>query len=108
MLYITMRSNRIDEIQVVRVLDILHRDKSEKFSSHDFIEVYSAEYEDDYIDWLCEYRGTNKAFQTVHSQIARYLSKNARDLQIHKIGNYESETVHGTNGMPMWFAWGAE
>lgn len=103
-----MRSNRIDEIQVVRVLDILHRDKSEKFSSHDFIEVYSAEYEDDYIDWLCEYRGTNKAFQTVHSQIARYLSKNARDLQIHKIGNYESETVHGTNGMPMWFAWGAE
>lgn len=108
MLYITMRSNRIDEIQVVRVLDILHRDKSEKFSSHDFIEVYSAEYEDDYIDWLCEYRGTNKAFQTVHSQIARYLSKNARDLQIHKIGNYESETVHGTIGMPMWFAWGAE
>lgn len=100
----------IDERQIERVLEILRGDNSEKFSSHDFIEVYCAEYEDNYIDWLCEYRGTNKAFQTVHSQIARYLSKNAKDLQptFHKIGNSESETVHGTIGIPMWFAWGAE
>lgn len=98
----------IDERQIEQVLEILRGNNLEKFSSHDFIEVYCAEYEDDYIDWLCEYRGTNKAFQTVHTHIARYLSKNARDLQIHKIGNYESETVHGTIGMPMWFAWGAE
>ena len=52
----------IDERQIEQVLEILRGNNLEKFSSHDFIEVYCAEYEDDYIDWLCEYRGTNKAF----------------------------------------------
>ena len=94
--------------QAKDVLNALQIKKPDGFSTHDFIEEYCSQNEREYIIWLLRKSGSGRAFQTVHSQIGRYLSKNARDLQILKIGNDESETVHGTKGMPMWFAWGAE
>lgn len=97
----------IDERQIERVFEILRGNNLEKFSSHDFIEVYCAEYEDDYIDWLCEYRGTNKAFQTVHSQIGRYLAdlENDPGSIYRRTMRGNSENVHGTIDQPMWWEW---
>ena len=53
------------------------------FDSHEFIKKFSKEFEPDYIEMLCAYKGKG-AFQTVHAQIALFLSQNANILAIVK------------------------
>lgn len=98
----------ITSSQAEIVLGILHRQKPNAFSSHDFIEVYCARYEDEYIDWLNTYRGTGRAFWTVHSQIGAFLSENEGLLmpEYHRTHRADSENVHGTIDQPMWWTWG--
>jgi hypothetical protein len=63
-------------------LEIINNLNNE-FKSHDFLKKYAKRFEREYIDFLSKY-GDNGAFQTVHSQIARFLSDNALLLRIEK------------------------
>lgn len=68
------------------------------FTSHDFIGEYIKRYEYDYIGKLIEYRtpSDNRAFQTVNSEIARFLSENKDELHIRKLGKVKDTNVHHT------------
>jgi hypothetical protein len=89
------------------VLAVLRDKKRGGFSSHDFIEEYCKQNEDRYIDWLVSYRGTGRAFQTVHSLIGRFLSENENHIipKYTRTMRADSENVHGTIDQPMWWAW---
>ena len=69
-------------------------DMPDKFSSHDFIKKFSKKYEENYIDMLYVYK-KRKPFQTVHAQIAKFLSSNVKELGINKSGKCLSEHVFG-------------
>lgn len=103
-----MKDNRISQEVAERVLHALRDKMQTEFSSHDFLKVYCAQDEGNYIDWLERYRESEDAFKKAHAQISYFLSKNIGELQplYHKIGRRKSETVHGTISRPMWFAWG--
>ena len=93
--------------QAEDVLRRLRRRKPREFSSHDFIKVYCSRYEREYIDWLISKSGRGRAFQTVHSQIGRFLMRNEGKISpvyLHTDRN-DSETVHGTIDQPMWWEW---
>ena len=90
------------------VLCELRIKKPSEFSSHDFIEEYCAQYETEYLNWLNEYRGTGRAFQTVHSLIGRFLSENEDSSTLpayRRTHRADSENVHGTIDQPMWWEW---
>lgn len=104
----------IDESQLLRVLASLHRIRvfrEEGFSSHDVIQEYCRQYEIEYLDWLMMYRGMGHAFQTVHKQIGRFLSKKENMvldthrpyLTFERTHPNDSECVHGTIDRPMWW-----
>lgn len=101
----------IEEPQLINVLAALHRRRDFRengFSSHDVIQEYCRRYEIEYLDWLMMYHGTGRAFQMVHKQIGRFLSKYEhrslpRRLAYHRIDRADSECVHGTIDCPMWW-----
>lgn len=64
------------------------------FDSHAFLKLFAKRFEVQYIKFLHE-KGDKSPFQTVHSQIARFLSENQIDLKIIKIGKVKSEDVFG-------------
>ena len=74
-----------------------------EFSSHDFIEKFSQQYEADYIEMLVKYKNSGHAFQTVHSMIALYLSKNMALFNIDKTQKKGSENVHGEIDNIQWW-----
>lgn len=67
------------------------------FDSHEFIDLYRANYEHDYISMLLENDSNlnNTAFQSANSQIAKYLSVNSSELNIEKIDTSDSMNDHG-------------
>lgn len=67
------------------------------FDSHEFIDLYRANYEHDYISMLVENDSgpNNTAFQYTNSQIAKYLSANSRELNIEKTDSLNSTNDHG-------------
>jgi len=65
-----------------------------EFNSHDFLKKFAKKFESDYVKFLNNYK-ENSPFQTVHSQIALFLSENAEDLNICKTKKVPSETVFG-------------
>ena len=73
--------------------DIISR-LGDEFTSHDFLKKFAKEYEEHYIDFLYSYRGTG-AFQTVHSQIALFLSENEKSLGIFKTNKEKSKNIFG-------------
>lgn len=89
------------------VLNALQIKKPDGFSTHDFIEEYCSQNEREYIIWLLRKSGRGRAFQTVHSQIGRFLIKNEGKLTpaYRHTDRYDSETVHGTIDQPMWWEW---
>lgn len=89
------------------VLNALQTNKQDGFSTHDFIEEYCSQNEREYIIWLLRKSGRGRAFQTVHSQIGRFLIKNEGKLTpaYRHTDRYDSETVHGTIDQPMWWEW---
>ena len=95
----------VTRVQAENVLRELRVKKPREFSSHDFIEEYSKQYETAYLDWLYRYRGTNTAFQTVHSLIGRFLSEKEGKItpRYKRTRRADSENVHGTIGQPMWW-----
>ena len=84
------------------IIDIISKFNSE-FSSHDFIEKFAQKYEADFIDMLLLYKNKGKAFQTVHSSIARYLSKNKEIFSIAKTERKGSEHVFGSIDKIQWW-----
>lgn len=72
---------------------IISRLKAE-FTSHDFLKKFAKEFEEQYIEFLNIYKG-NGAFQTVHSQIALFLSENEITLGIIKTNKEKSENIFG-------------
>ena len=97
----------ITRLQAEDVLRRLRRKRRKEFSSHDFIKVYCSQYEREYIDWLISKSGRGRAFQTVHSQIGRFLMRNEGKITpaYRHTERYDSETVHGTIDQPMWWEW---
>lgn len=73
-----------------------------EFSSHDFIEKFCKQFESEYIDMLVMYKGKS-AFQSVHSQIALFLSKNSENLGIRKLIKNKSENVFGDTDNIQWW-----
>lgn len=77
----------------------------QEFSSHDFIEKFSAKFEYDYINMLNLYNKEKdgKAFQTVHMMMAKFLSLNMDSLEIEKTEVKGSENVHGNDSNVHWW-----
>ncbi len=74
------------------------RDLETEFSSHHFIQRFARRFESDYIGFLHEYRkpaGERGAFQEVHKQIGRFLSKNASLLRIEKTDRVDTQNIFG-------------
>lgn len=65
-----------------------------EFSSHTFIEKYAYRHEKLYIEMLYAHKN-NKAFQTIHRQIGRFLSDNKDDLGIEKSKREKNLNVFG-------------
>lgn len=77
---------------------------NEKFSSHDIIEKFTKLHEYEYIGWLDSYKKQNKkAFQSVHSQIARFVSEHSSQLGIKKTPRNPSENVFGDFDVIQWW-----
>ncbi|MFA5540243.1 MAG: hypothetical protein WC984_01060 [Bacteroidales bacterium] len=66
----------------------------DKFDSHDFIKKFSGEIELDYVNLLATAR-TATPFQTVHSQIGRFLRNNEDNLNIRYVEDVNSENIFG-------------
>lgn len=88
-----MEINEILKAQINDLLEIINN-LSNEFTSHDFLKKYAKAFEREYIDFLSKY-GDTGAFQTVHSQIARFLSDNALLLRIEKTQKVLSENIFG-------------
>lgn len=76
---------------------------NKEFSSHDFIEKFTEEFESEYIDMLVKHQHTGEAFRIVHRQIARYLSVKAAVLHIEKTEKKESENAKGNLSIVHWW-----
>lgn len=94
----------IDNFMKMKMSEIKNiiSDLPERFSSHDFIEKFSKKYKSEYIGMLVEYKGQN-AFQTVHSQIAKFLSLNKKTFEIEKDERNSSENVFGDRDVIQWW-----
>lgn len=64
-----------------------------EFNSHDFIKRFAKRFEPEYVEFLNNYK--ERHFQTVHRQIALFLSNNADELKIRKTKIVKSETIFG-------------
>lgn len=76
-----------------------------KFSSHDFIKKFSSMFQKKYIELLYNYKNENEPFQVVHSQIGRFLERNAQLLEIKKTKTEKSssENIFGNiNDVQEW------
>ena len=73
-----------------------------EFTSHEFIQRFTHKYESNYVEWLSHYQ--KGAYQVVHGQIAKYLSKNLRQLGIKKLDKVNSKNIFGTvsTGIQGW------
>jgi hypothetical protein len=89
----------ITKNQAKKIIDILaQRNQSTGyFDSHDFIDLYRANFEHEYIQMLNDNdsKHDNTAFQITNSQIARFLSVNSDELKIKKINISDSMNDHG-------------
>lgn len=68
------------------------------FDSHEFIDLFRAMYEHEYISMLVENdtpTSNNTAFQSTNSQIAKFLSENSAKLKIKKTNTSSSMNDHG-------------
>ena len=63
-----------------------------EFNSHDFIKGFSKIFEEDYINFLYNYKGKG-AFKTVHSQIGKFLSLKKTALGIQKMEKVKDEHI---------------
>lgn len=104
------------EVETVNVKDFFdaERDRIKKsiirklkrrneFSSHDFIKEFSRCYESQYLRMLLKYIDKGNSFQSVHGQIAKYLSNNSKFFNIEKSKKEKSENVHGTETNVQWW-----
>lgn len=82
-----MRSKTSDIIDIILNLN-------NTFNSHDFLMKFAKRFELEYITFLFEYNSVG-AFQTIHSQIAKFLSENSMNLNIEKTEQTESRNVFG-------------
>jgi tRNA nucleotidyltransferase/poly(A) polymerase len=89
------------QIEIADIISNLKKDV--EFSSHDFIEKFAQQHEEDYIEMLVKYQRTGNAFQTVHSLIAKYLSLNMTTLRIDKTERKVSENVFGSADIVQWW-----
>lgn len=98
------KSKRKKEAKEAKVKTEIEEEKEKKeeekkraereFSSHTFIEKYAYHHEKIYIEMLCAHKN-NKAFQTVHRKIGRFLSDNKDDLGIEKSERKKNLNVFG-------------
>jgi len=88
-------SDHMDEVRQII------NDLPDTFSTHQFIQRFAHRFELDYITFLWEYRkpeGERGAFQEVHKQIGRFLSKNEAGFQIAKTNRVCTQNVFGDEG----------
>lgn len=93
----------ITKEQAKEIIDILaqQRQSTSCFDSHDFIDLYRANFEHEYICMLIanDTNRNNTAFQRTNSQIARFLSENSDELNIEKIDISDSMNDHGNKNI---------
>ena len=70
------------------------KEMKDECDSHDFIKKFSREIELDYV-YLLATAGTATPFQTVHSQIGRFLRNNEDNLNIRYVEDVNSENIFG-------------
>lgn len=89
----------INKNQAKEIISLLAQKKQSigNFDSHEFIDLYRANFEHEYISMLVENDkdANNTAFQKTNSQIAQYLSVNSIELNIEKLGITNSVNDHG-------------
>jgi hypothetical protein len=88
-----MEINDFLKEKINELINIIHSFDDE-FTSHDFLKKFTKSFEPEYISFLNKY-SRKGAFQNVHSQIARFLSKNSLFLGIAKTRKVMSENVFG-------------
>jgi hypothetical protein len=84
------------------IINIISNMKDE-FSSHDFIEKFTQQFESDYIEMLVLYKEKGNSFQSVHSLIARFISIKKEIFKIEKTERKSSENVFGDNDVIQWW-----
>ncbi len=90
-------NNNLNEVR-----SVIENEMDIEFNSHQFIERFAYNNEAIYISWLNKSIGKG-AFQTVHSQIAKFLSQNKEVLRISKNGRDGSINVFGnTTSVQFW------
>ena len=88
----------INKKQAEAIIELLAQRKktTDTFDSHDFIDLYRAHFEHEYISMLSENdSNTNKAFQLTNSKISKFLNHHSSDLNIEKISTTNSTNDHG-------------
>lgn len=88
----------INKKQAEAIIELLAQRKksTDTFDSHDFIDLYRAHFEHEYISMLSENdSNSNKAFQLTNSKIAKFLNHHSSDLNIKKISTTNSTNDHG-------------
>jgi len=63
------------------------------FTSHDFMKEFAKRFENDYKDFLNDYK--ENQHRVVHNQIARFISTNEIELKISKTPRVMSVNVYG-------------
>jgi len=76
-------------------LTIIIESLDENFNSHDFIRKFEQKFTEEYVEFLNSYSDNREI--KVHSQIARFLSKNKKILSIDKTNRVSSLNVHNRN-----------
>ena len=82
--------------QITSIISIIES-LSDFFDSHKFIQVFTQEYQSEYLEMLNEYASSEQPFQSVHQQIARFLSENQATLRIQKQGKTKSNNIFGVS-----------
>ena len=87
----------INKKQAEAIIELLAQRKktTDTFDSHDFIDLYRAHFEHEYISMLSENdSNTNKAFQLTNSKISKFLNHHSSDLNIKKISTTNSTILY--------------
>jgi ABC-type transporter MlaC component len=90
-----MKTQKFMNVEIEAIKKIIKSKLPTHFDSHDFIQVFSKEFESAYIELLNKYK--NKSIRTTHAQIAINLRKSMNDLKIIKSDDTKSKSIFGNN-----------
>lgn len=90
-----MKTRKFMNVPLDSVKKLIENKLPNEFDSHDFIQIFSKDYESAYIEILNKYK--KNSIRTTHSQIAINLRKNMEELNIKKNIEIKSDSIFGNN-----------